>query len=119
MNTELESTLVPGRSNGQFRAQPTRIHAQELERRSVITLDRPAFQQRFISARRDALDELSIFDDLPPTSETVVAQMVFGGCHYHGNARNRMKGTTWPMLWLQGDVCPGTEISGMSAFTLR
>lgn len=93
------------------------IH-QQLKDRNVITLDRNGCQERIISARRNSSDDLAIFDGFPPASGQVVAQMVFGGCSFHDAACARMDGAEWPLLWLQGDVCPGTHISGAQAFAI-
>ncbi len=68
--------------------------------------------------RHNGFDELSIFDGFPTASGDVVAQMVFGGCGFHEAARARMAGADWPLFWVQGDVCPGTQVSGMQAFVL-
>ncbi len=91
---------------------------QPLTDSDAITLDRGGSQERFISLRRKGPDELSIFDDFPAASGTVVAQMVFGGCRFHDAARARMAGADWPLLWVQGDVCPGTHVAGAQAFVL-
>lgn len=95
-----------------------KIEVKNSSARAEVTFDRAGALQRFISARRTGADELSIFNPFPPAAENVVAQMVFGGCQYEAGARQRMNGADWPMLWLQGDVCPGTQISGLCAFTL-
>lgn len=84
-----------------------------------ITLDRCGLQERFITARREGSDELSIFDAFPPPSGQMAAQMVFGGCGFHDAARARMNGADWPMLWVQGDVCPGTHVAGAQALVLE
>jgi enamine deaminase RidA (YjgF/YER057c/UK114 family) len=85
----------------------------------VVALDRDGALQKFISARRESPDEMSIFDDFPPASGTMVAQMVFGGCGFEESARAHMGGAGWPLLWVQGDVCPGTQVSGMQAFVME
>lgn len=97
----------------------TLISRRDYQDREVVTLDRSGRLQRFVSARGNGADELSVFNQFPPASGSVIAQMVFGGCQYHDGARARMGGAEWPMLWLQGDVCPGTQVSGMSAFTCK
>ena len=115
MTTELE---IPSPANTATQIQPANIARQSLTTGKVVTLERGGLQEQFISARRNGADELSIFDDFPPTSGSVVAQMVFGGCAFHDAARARMGGADWPMLWLQGDVCPGKHVTGVSAFAL-
>lgn len=90
-----------------------------LKHADVITLDRGECRERFISARRDDSNELSIFDDFHPTSDTLLAQIVFGGCAFHDAARARMDGADWPLLWVQGDVCPGNHVAGVQAFALQ
>jgi enamine deaminase RidA (YjgF/YER057c/UK114 family) len=73
-------------------------------------------QKQFSSVRRSGSDELSIVDKLPLQSGKTVAQFVFGGNSFYEPARARLGGPDWPLLWLQGDVCPGTQISSAQAF---
>ena len=73
---------------------------------------------QFISARRTGSDELSILEDLFPRSGQTVAQIVFGGNNFQKQAQARFGKPDWPLLWLQGDVCPGTQISGAQAFVV-
>lgn len=94
------------------------VTRQHLKQSDVITLHREGLQQRFISARRNGSDELSIFDGFPLASGKMIAQMVFGGCSFHDAARARMASAEWPLLWVQGDVCPGTHVAGVQAFAL-
>ena len=82
----------------------------------VITLDPSSAQTQFISARRGGSDELSILEDTLPRSGKTVAQIVFGGNSFLEHAHERFGRPDWPLLWLQGDVCPGTQISGAQAF---
>jgi enamine deaminase RidA (YjgF/YER057c/UK114 family) len=84
----------------------------------VITPDSGSAQMQFISARRGGSDELSILEDVLPRSGKTAAQIVFGGNIYYESARERLSGLDWPLLWLQGDVCPGTQISGAQAFVV-
>jgi enamine deaminase RidA (YjgF/YER057c/UK114 family) len=102
-----------------MRVEDAVLTHQQSETSSVITLDRAQGRERFISARRDGSDELSIFDAFPPTSGTVGAQMVFGGRGFYDAARARMAGADWPLLWVQGDVCPGTHIWGAQALVVE
>lgn len=95
-----------------------KVSRKNLEHSDVVTLHRGGLQERFISARNNGNGELSIFDGLGSCSDTMVAQMVFGGCGFHAAARERMAGANWPLLWVQGDVCPGTHVAGMQAFAL-
>ncbi|HEY0308739.1 MAG TPA: RidA family protein [Acidobacteriaceae bacterium] len=92
---------------------------QNSKHSDVITLDRDGSQEQFISTTGDGSDELSAFDVLPPAQGNVVAQLAFGGCGFHDAARARMGGADWPLLWLEGDVCPGTDVSGTQAFTIN
>lgn len=85
---------------------------------NVITLDRDGLQEQWISARRSGPDELSVLDECPAERDHVVAQMVFGASSYYEAARARMGGAEWPLLWLQGDVCPGRHVSGAQAFVI-
>jgi enamine deaminase RidA (YjgF/YER057c/UK114 family) len=85
----------------------------------VMIPNHDGFQARSISAMPDGLDDLSVFDAFPPESGSVAAQLVFGGCAFYPAARDRMNGVDWPLLWLQGDVCPGTHISGTQALVIE
>lgn len=91
---------------------------RQLTHGDAITLERDGSQERFISVRRNGSDELSLFDDFPAASGNIVAQMAFGGCQFHDAARARMAGADWPLLWVQGDICPGTHVAGAQAFVL-
>jgi len=84
----------------------------------VITLDRDGLQEQWISARRKGPDELSLLDEFPGEPDNIVAQMVFGGHTYYEAARARTGGAELPLLWLQGDVCPGRHVSGAQAFLI-
>jgi enamine deaminase RidA (YjgF/YER057c/UK114 family) len=81
-----------------------------------ITLAPGSAQMQFISVRRGGSDELSILEDIFPRSGRTLAQFVFGGNRFHEPANARFGGPDGPLLWLQGDVCPGTQISGAQAF---
>ena len=84
----------------------------------VIRLDRDGLEERWISVRRTGTDELSVFDAFSSAPDQIVAQMVFGGLSHYEGARTRMGGAEWPLLWLQGDVCPGHHVSGAQAFLI-
>jgi enamine deaminase RidA (YjgF/YER057c/UK114 family) len=73
---------------------------------------------QFISARRSGSDELSILADISSRSGINVAQIVFGGNSFQKQAQACFGKSEWPLLWLQGDVCPGTQISGAQAFVV-
>lgn len=92
------------------------VTQQHLQHGNVISLDRDGASERFVSVTRDVSDDLAIFDGFPPTSGKMAAQLVFGGCSFEPAARARMSGAEWPVLWLEGDVCPGTQLSGTQAF---
>ncbi len=92
---------------------------QNLKHSDVITLERNGLQERFISARRDGSDELSVFDSFPHAPGNMAAQIVFGGCSFQDAARARMSGAAWPMLWVQGDVCSGAHVWGAQAFAIH
>jgi len=94
------------------------VTQQHLQHSNVITLNRDGAEERFISASSSGSDELAIFGDFPPASGEVIVQLVFGGCSFEQAARTRMAGAPWPMLWLEGDVCPGTHLSGAQGFVL-
>jgi len=85
----------------------------------VITLGPKSAQLEFISAHRGGSDELSTLEAVIPESGKTVAQIVFGGNSFHEPAHARFGKPEWPQLWLQGDVCPGTQISGAQAFLLN
>lgn len=92
---------------------------QPLASHEAVTLEHGGLRECFTSVRRQEPDELAIFDSFRSGPDTVVAQMVFGGCRFEEAARARMDGAAWPMLWLQGDVCPGTQVSGAQSFVLE
>lgn len=96
-----------------------KIIREDSQHSQVITLDRGEAQERFLSARRRGADEMSIFDDLAAAPGTIVAQMVFGGCGLLEAAREHIAAAGAPLLWVQGDVCPGTQISGAQAFAIQ
>ena len=83
-----------------------------------MTLDRGAIRERYITSRHNGSEPLAIFDDYPPASGNVTAQLVFGGCGFHDAARAKMAGAGWPLLWVQGDVCSGEHVAGAQAFVL-
>jgi enamine deaminase RidA (YjgF/YER057c/UK114 family) len=95
------------------------ITRKDSQHSQVVTLDRGEAQETFLSARRRSPGEMSIFDNLPSASGTIVGQLVFGGCGFHKAARAHMADAGGPLLWVQGDVCPGTQISGMQAFAIQ
>lgn len=74
---------------------------------------------RFVTVRRETTDDLGIFDDAVAERGTIVAQLVFGGCNFEPAARARMYGADWPLLWLQGDVCPCNHLSGTQTLVLE
>ena len=95
------------------------ITRQDQKHSSTITLDHDGARERFVSVSRETPDSLAVFNDFPPASGEVAAQLVFGGCGFEQAARERMSGAAWPVLWLQGDVCPGTNLSGTQAFIVE
>ena len=99
--------------------QTTTLTRQTQKHTNVVTLDREGMQQQWMSAPRNGSDELSVFDELPADPAGVVAQIAFGGCGYHEAARARMGGAEWPLLWLQGDVCPGKHVQGSQVFAIQ
>lgn len=94
------------------------INQQHSEHGDVITLTHDSMRERFISVRRNGSDALAMFNDFPPASGHVAAQLVFGGCGFHDAARARMAGAGWPLLWVQGDVCSGHHVAGLQALAL-
>jgi len=82
----------------------------------TVTVEPSNVRKQFYSVRRNGSDELSILENLPLQSGKTVAQFVFGGNSFYEPARVRLNGPEWPLFWLQGDVCPGTQISGAQAF---
>lgn len=87
--------------------------------REETTSNPDGVRARFIGGIPDGSDDLSVFDALPRESGNVAAQLVFGGCGFYSAACDRMNGASWPLLWLQGDVCAGTRISGTQALVLE
>ncbi len=98
--------------------QTAGVTRQQWNGTDVITLDRDGLREQWISARRSGPDELSVLDEVSGAPDRVVAQMVFGGLDYYEAGRARMCGAEWPLLWLQGDVCPGRHISGAQSFVM-
>lgn len=98
--------------------QSIAVTRQQSKQSDVITLDRYGFQEQWISTRRRGPDELSVLDEFTGKPDNVVAQMVFGGRSFYEAACTRMGGAEWPLLWLQGDVCPGRHVSGAQAFVI-
>lgn len=109
MNCESKDMLAPAMT----------VSRRRTGQGDVISLDRQGVRENFLFARPRDADDLSIFDNFSAESGDVVAQMVFGGCRFHDPAQARMGGAGWPMMWLQGDVSPGTRINGMQAFALE
>ena len=95
------------------------ITRQHSENGDVVTLDRGALRERYITSRHNGAAPLAIFNDYPPASGCVTAQLVFGGCGFHDAARAKMAGAGWPLLWVQGDVCSGEHVAGAQAFVLE
>lgn len=93
------------------------ITRQHSENGDVVTLERGVGLERYITGRRNGTDALAIFDDFPPASGNVTAQLVFGGCGFHDAAKAKMA-AAWPLLWVQGDVCSGAHVAGVQAFVL-
>lgn len=85
----------------------------------LVTLAREDTLIGVLGSYRDGGDGLSVFSTLPPASGSVVAQLAFGGNQFHDAARQIMAGADWPLLWVQGDVCPGTQVSGTQVFTVQ
>lgn len=94
------------------------ISRKILQLNDEIALGRESFDERFINAWSEGSDQLSVFSAIPPKSGFVAAQLAFGGNGFHEAARARMGGAEWPLLWIQGDVCPGTHVSGTQIFAL-
>lgn len=85
----------------------------------MVTLEKGASRKQVISARRPGGDELAIFDAFSSAPHQVAAQMVFGGRGFMEAARACTGDGQWPLMWLQGDVCPGTHVAGAQMFTLQ
>jgi enamine deaminase RidA (YjgF/YER057c/UK114 family) len=94
------------------------VTKQHLKHGDVIALERDRIRERFVSVEIGAPNDLSIFDGFPASSGEMVAQLVFGGCGFEQAARAQMSGAAWPVLWVQGDVCPETHLSGTQAFII-
>ena len=69
-----------------------------------------------ISLHTPGPDGLAGLAAFPPATGTIVGQLGFGGLAFLEPARARMKGLDWPLLWAQGDVCPGTGVAGVQAY---
>ena len=86
------------------------------QKAQVVAVSSGSFMERLVSARRNDAGDLAILDKFPLQPGKTVAQFVFGGNQFFKPALAHLGGQRWPLLWLQGDVCPGTEISGAQAF---
>lgn len=75
-------------------------------------------QARFTTVRREQEDDLSIFENIESAPGTIAAQLVFGGCGFVAQARESRAREAWPILWVQGDVCPGDHLSGTQTLAL-
>lgn len=126
MKTELSTPSSSGFVSGPARrlmdapalpASPTITRAR-LPAGPIVTLHQGGSQQQYLGRIPTHPDSLSVFDDLPTAPGGIVAQMVFGSCVWHGAARTRMPGQNWPVLWVQGDVCPDPEMNGVSTFAV-
>ncbi len=95
------------------------VTQQPLQPSSGTATGRGEVGERFVSVRRDAAEDLSIFDGFPTRSGEIVAQLVFGGCSFEHDARAQMSGAQWPILWVQGDVCSGNHLSGTQAYIVN
>lgn len=87
--------------------------------RRVVALDHCGTRERFVSVRANGHETLAMFDGFPPESGQVAVQMVFGGCGFQSQARARMGGADWPLLWVQGDVCSGRHVTGVLTFEIQ
>lgn len=113
-------TTTGNRRNPELPVQPASANILR-ERRAqahVVALNQSGARQQYISVCQNGPDVLSLFDDFPPVSGDVVGQIVFGGCAFENAARMRMTGERAPVLWVQGDVCPGNKMNGISAFAV-
>ncbi len=93
--------------------------SSELEIRRVITLDGCGAQERLISTRINGHEPREMFAGFPPASSQIAAQLVFGGCRFEKEARARVDGAGWPLLWVQGDGSSGNQIVGVQTFELE
>lgn len=84
-----------------------------------VEVKHDGLRKQFISSRRQGPNELTLFDAFKSTRGKTVAQLVFGGCSFREDACYQMNGVDWPMMWLQGDVCPGTHVAGAQSFILE
>ena len=94
------------------------INRQHSASGDVVTLERGQKRERYITGRHNDIDPLAIFNDFPPASGNIAAQLVFGGCGFHKAARAKMAGAGWPLLWVQGDVCSGAHVAGIQTLVL-
>lgn len=91
---------------------PANILRERRARSHVVTLNQAGARQQYLNVRQEGPNPLSVFDDVPPVCGQLVGQMVFGGCGFARAARI----SEAPVLWVQGDVCPGAAMNGLSAF---
>ena len=99
----------------------------------TVTLSRGAIEEHYLcahapcahapsahapGAHASSSDPLAVFRGFPPERAEVLAQWVFGGCKFHGEALSAMDGAHWPLTWVHGDGCSGENLTGAQAFAV-
>ena len=87
----------------------------------IVTLTQPGSAHHFITAHATKKgDRFALFgriaDFVRAEKAAIVGQFVFGGCKFHGDAMHALRQTfgtaTWPVTWIQGDSCDGSDLAG-------
>lgn len=114
MNSTTEE--APRATGGEPAQLVTRRTGDHLDR---VTVNHRKSKEHYFTIQRKDGDGLSLFEELPSGAGTPMAQIVFGGCQFHDVALTRLNDPERPLMWLQGDVCPGRHVSGTQVFTLE
>ena len=71
---------------------------------------------RVESERHSAEDARDVLHKAQSSSRVPVAQIVFGVNAFFDGAAEQAGTLSWPLLWLQGDVCTDDELTGSQTF---
>jgi enamine deaminase RidA (YjgF/YER057c/UK114 family) len=91
---------------------------QHSEHRNEISVDQEETRERLVNVWRDTVDDASIFNEFPPRSGEVVAQLVVAGCKVEQAALSHMSGASWPIMWIHGDAYERTHVHGTQALII-
>jgi enamine deaminase RidA (YjgF/YER057c/UK114 family) len=88
---------------------------QDLKCRNEITVDHEDTRERIVNVWHDTDDNLSIFNEFPPRSGDMIAQLVVAECDMEQAALALMSGASWPLIWIDGETHEGTRLYGTQA----